>query len=1017
MTVAAGVSAFINFEQQSRFHLPEDGVIWVDRAGGVAALYVRPQSGGANAGVHPGDRLESIDNVPVDRASTVMQILVRVGPWRQAQYLVNHGGVSVPTTVVVGEASRALGYEYLVGLAYLAIGLFVYFRRGSAHKAQHFYIFCLSSFIFFCFHYTGRLDSFDMVIYYGNVAAGLLAPSVFLHFCLTFPEPRKWLLGRTPKALLYVPGVMVFAAYIAFSSSTITIGVPLLELSWLLDRFWVLFSTLPYIIGGVALSMEYGRTEDPIVRQQLKWLRNGAFCGILPYALFYVLPYSVGMIPHPYLKMSVLPVVLIPLTLAYAIVRYRLMDVDIIFRRGYAYTLATLCVVAAFYALVFSLGNQVQRYFTGLGSTGLMTVMLITAFLFQPIRDWMQERLDRYFYRDRYDYRRTLVEFARELSSETDLDTMLASVGERLRETLNIKHLIFFLAIEDAVEDAAKCAAEKAGAATFPLKPAPFQLKPSALELKPPTFQLKKAMGPNSRLAGVECCELDLSFLNWELPEPYLFFERTRYQLDAVSRSWPASVRKTIADLDLTYYLPCKVRGRTIAYLGVSRTADGEYLSSIDVELLLTLAGYVAIAIENASLYQSLQRKVEEYERLKEFSENIVESINVGILAADLEDRVESWNTQIEQLSGITREHAVGKRLSELFPAALSAQFDRVRGETGIHHLDKFVLRPAAPGSGTGSGTGSGNGSGSGNSNGNGNGNLNGQGDGNRSDQDHVLSGRLKDATLNIAIAPLVSKDQRQIGRLIIFDDVTDRAELEQRLVQADKLSSIGLLAAGVAHEVNTPLAVISTYAQMLAKQVADDSQKSLILDKIAKQTFRASEIVNSLLNFSRTSTTSYGDVSVNRVIQETLSLLEHQLQKSGIQVKTDLDPGLPGVHGNTGKLQQVFLNLFLNARDAMTSGGTLEVRSWADGARAKVEVADTGTGIAPEHVHRIYDPFFTTKAARKGTGLGLSVTYGIIQEHGGSIEVSNRRSGGATFHVELPLAVPVPARKPVSAA
>jgi signal transduction histidine kinase len=230
-------------------------------------------------------------------------------------------------------------------------------------------------------------------------------------------------------------------------------------------------------------------------------------------------------------------------------------------------------------------------------------------------------------------------------------------------------------------------------------------------------------------------------------------------------------------------------------------------------------------------------------------------------------------------------------------------------------------------------------------------------------------------------------------------------------------LSSIGLLAAGVAHEVNTPLAVISTYAQMLAKQVADDSQKSLILEKIAKQTFRASEIVNSLLNFSRTSTTSYGGVSVNKVVQETLSLLEHQFTKSGIQIRTDLDPDVPLVHGNGGKLQQVFLNLFLNARDAMGTGGILEVRSWAEGLGVRVEVSDTGHGIAPENLHRIYDPFFTTKGAKKGTGLGLSVTYGIIQEHGGSIEVSNRRGGGATFRVELPLAVPGSARKPVTAA
>jgi len=252
------------------------------------------------------------------------------------------------------------------------------------------------------------------------------------------------------------------------------------------------------------------------------------------------------------------------------------------------------------------------------------------------------------------------------------------------------------------------------------------------------------------------------------------------------------------------------------------------------------------------------------------------------------------------------------------------------------------------------------------------------------------------------------------VGRIVLIDDITDRMELEAQLTQAEKLSSIGLLAAGVAHEVNTPLAVISSYTQMLAKQMRpmmeQDVRIAPVLEKITQQTFRASEIVNGLLNFSRTGSGEFGSVDLNRLLHDTLMLVDHQLKTAGIRVETELDQELPRIHGNEGKLQQVMLNLLLNARDAMHGVSEARIRIATEQAagRVTVVVEDFGGGIETENLHRIYDPFFTTKAKpvkgqHKGTGLGLAVSYGIMQEHGGKMQVESAVGVGTKFRLEFP--------------
>jgi hypothetical protein len=971
LTLTAIICAGVNYQQQARYRQPDDGVTWMDvpdlsspaQPGQVTAVYVEPGGPAEMAGIRKGDvllRISPVENTPgfVVRTSTdVAQLLWRAGVWGKATYVLKRQDIEINAKVIVADANRdrALYYQYFVGAAYLAIGLFIFFRRNQAPKALHFYLLCLASFILHSFHYTGKLNEFDTAVYIANVAAGLLAPALFVHFCLTFPEPRRnW--GPLQVLSVYLPPLSLIFLQIGVAMGVVRTAVPLLEIRWLLDRVWLLLFCGSYLAGAALLHLNYRRADDPIVRQQLKWLRNGTLAGIVPFAALYAAPFVMGMVPSPGMRLSVLLLAFIPLTWAYAILRYRLMDVDIIFQQGYVYVLATLSVMGIVSILVYALSQRDE-----LSPTAVILLVLIAAFVFEPLRNWIQQQLDRYvFYKDRFDYRQTLISFARELSSEMDLDRTLKSVGERLLSTLSVSHIAFFLSAEGG-----------AG------------------------FRLHTALDREGGERKLERDNLDLRFLQSTPDEPYLFFERTRHALDVVTRGMPPAVRATIAELDLTYYLPCVFRGRTLAWLGVSRSTKGDFLSSDDIDLLASLAGYIAMAVENARLYRSLAAKAEQYERLKEFSENIVESINVGILAADLEDRVESWNSQIERLTGVARAAALGRRLSELFPPEMAQHFDALRGNSQVHQLYKIPLRrdlfrsldSGAHGS-------NGNGAGAGKPAG-GNGSP-------------AAPAERSEVVVNLAIAPLVTKDGARIGRLIIFDDVTEREDLERRLVQADKLSSIGLLAAGVAHEVNTPLAVISTYAQMLAKQVIGDEQKTKLLDKIAKQTFRASEIVNSLLNFSRTSGADFELLDLNRVIRETLSLLEHQLQKHAIQVVTELQEDLPPVRGNAGKLQQVFLNLLLNARDAMSelppgAPRRLTLRTRQGRSAVEVEVADSGPGISRDQLPRIFDPFFTTKGARKGTGLGLSVSYGIVEEHGGVIEADSVPGQGATFRLEFP--------------
>ena len=918
LTLAACVFAWINFQKEHEFQVPYDGAWWVEHDGRLVADRVEPNGPTDKGGIRKGDQLASINGREVRNTPGLERQLYATGVWSKATYSVLRRGIALDSQVILIPAERPLNdWLRLIALIYLGIGIYVLLRRWTAPSSTHFYIFCLVSFIFYSFHYTGKLNAFDWSVYWSNVVAWMLQPALFLHFVLTFPEKRH-IVRKYPSLLaaLYLPGLVLLGVHV-FTLRFVQANE---FRRWNLDRLWWSYLALYFAASAAVLWYSYLTASTPTLRQQLKWVTRGTVVAIAPFTLLYIVPYLFGYTPTVAMQVSVLSLGLLPLTFGYAIFRYRLMDVDLIFKRGMVYTLAAAAVVMLYFAVVAGVAELVHTRIPSTGPYGLILAMVVTALLFDPVRKWIQDGVDQFFYRTRYDYRKTLIEFGRELSAETDLDEMLSSVVDRLSRTLLVDRLAIFLATGEHSDH----------------------------------FVLAKSFGI-TQTSG-----LDLSFLSAQRPEMeagHIFFDNTHQ----VPRETPAA-QNAIVKLDLNYYIPCRAQRKPIAVLGLGKTMDGDFLTSEDVELLETLAGYIGIAIQNARLYASLEQKVAEYERLKDFNENIVESINVGVLAVDLADRIESWNSQMEVMYALPRWQALTRPLSEVFPPEFVEEFYRVRQSPGIHNLYKFRLSTPA--------------------------------------------GEVR--TINAAIAPLVTRKFNVIGRLIIMDDITERVELEAQLAQSDKLSSIGLLAAGVAHEVNTPLAVISSYTQMLSKQLKQDPQKAALLEKITRQTFRASEIVSNLLNFSRTSGTEFGNVDVNKVIGDTLALLEHQLKTSRIVVENDLAEHLPPIQGNTGRLQQVFLNLFLNAKDAMPGGGTLRVAT-SNGTGVTVTVTDTGTGIAPEHIARIYDPFFTTKTTqepgqKRGTGLGLSVTYGIIQEHAGKIRVESRQGEGTTFYLDFPL-------------
>ncbi|HZM49622.1 MAG TPA: histidine kinase dimerization/phospho-acceptor domain-containing protein, partial [Vicinamibacteria bacterium] len=872
--VAAVLAALgsYNIFLKATWTLMDDGVLWVQGAQGVYAARVAPGGPAAQAGIHVNDIVLALDGEEVLTSQQIETHLSRRPPGAHLVYDLLRADERRPLEVTVKPLSQGnvslFYYLSLVGFFSLLVGTIVMLRRPPDRAALHFYAICLLFFLMYSTSYTGKLNLADWTLLWTDTLSILFLPVVFLHFCLAFPERRSsaraWVI---PAA--YMPALALAGAAVASQVLFVTSPPAHREVLWQVTSFidnWkpIYFATLFAVSFGILLG-SYRRTRSLTARKQMKWLVWGTGAGVMPFFLFYAIPFALGREPRQAMELAgYIPLALIPLSLAYAVVKHRLMDVELIFRRTLVYILALaailgMCLLAVNLFQVLIASEQ-EPHVTVIA----ILSTLVVALLFSPVKNRIQEGIDRLFFRERYNSRRALLRLSQDLNADLDLGRMAERLLQGVHDALGVSSLALFLPHDDG------------GFWIFK----DLGCTPAAcLAHLPPGGSLVKALA-----AG----------------EPVL--------AEAHAELYPEA-----GPLDLSHYFPCRVKGEIIAILGVGRKEMFDPLNSEEVDVLQALAGQAATAVMNGRLYHSLREKANELQELTEYNENIIESMDSGILVLNLDGKVVRWNRAMEGLYRRQRDEVLGHSLDEIFPEAF---LEALRGSLVLGRNEEIANIYKL----------------------------------------HLPCNDGRALRVNVSVAPFKVGSGERCGTIIIVDDVTVRMGLEEQLQHSEKMASIGILAAGVAHEVNTPLTGISSYTQMLRQQIKNDDPRSALLEKIEKQTFRAAKIVNNLLNFSRSSKAEFENLDTNKVLLDVLSLLEHQLERGRIKVRKELND-LPLVRGNENRLQQVFFNLILNARDAMPKGGWLTLATRAEDDAVVVEVRDTGHGIKPEHVRRIYDP------------------------------------------------------------
>lgn len=388
-----------------------------------------------------------------------------------------------------------------------------------------------------------------------------------------------------------------------------------------------------------------------------------------------------------------------------------------------------------------------------------------------------------------------------------------------------------------------------------------------------------------------------------------------------------------------------------------------------EIAIIAVMFGFaLLVVVYQRRSTRSLKRQVSVQE---EFISSVVQNSVDAIVFIDNDNQVKMWNKGAEMIFGYTAEEMLGSRFRRLIPPDIDAEEELGRIEKEVR--EKGFLR---------------------------------------NDQVQRITKSGKRITVNISRTMLYNKEGEPLGSTAIIKDVTEKVEMDKHIYNTEKLASIGILAAGVAHEINNPLAVILGFADLLKEKFEEGSSEREDLQLIEGNANHAKKIVENLLGFARVTEGLEDHVDINRALTTVNNIVQNTLMTKKVEFVTDIDANLPPVVGDAREFQQVVFNLINNAVAAMDEeGGTLTMKAWVENSRVLVQVKDTGAGIPERIKGQIFDPFFTTKKVGQGTGLGLSLCYGIVQKYGGRIDFTSvsreddtDAPSGTTFTVSMPL-------------